>query len=207
MACAVSLLFNAEVADAVSERWQRLADAGLSRSMLELGYPPHVTLAVFDDLDARAIVAALDGVFNRASHIEVSLVGIVTFGPGSGVCYAALAPLPELHRLHETVLAAIDKTCRPHYQAGRWTPHCTLATNLPDAELERARKLLVRDWRPVSAPSTLPTSWNSRQLSESGAGLFQLPDPTARPELVSSAAPARWREPARTSACAGHSPP
>ena len=150
MAFAVTLLFDAEVAAAVSERWQRLADVGLSRSMPELGYSPHVTLAVFDQLDAKVAATALDDVFKRANRFEVTLNEISTFGSGSGTCYAALAPSPALHRLHETVLAAIAAACRPHYQAGRWVPHCTLAMDLPDPELERARDLLARDWRPPS---------------------------------------------------------
>ena len=150
MAFAVSLLFNASVADAVSERWHRLVDAGLSRSMLDLGYPPHVTLTVSDHLDAKVAATALDDAFRRAGQIEITLTGIATFGPGSGVCYAALAPSPELHRLHETVLAVAGETCRPHYQTGRWTPHCTLATGLTDADMTQALDLLARDWRPLA---------------------------------------------------------
>jgi len=46
MAYAAVLLFNSDLAEAMSRRWSRLADAGMSRSMLDLGYPPHVTLAV-----------------------------------------------------------------------------------------------------------------------------------------------------------------
>jgi 2'-5' RNA ligase len=146
MACAVSLLLSAGLTDAVSEHWHRLADAGLSRSMLELGYPPHVTLAVHDDLDARVAAAALDDVLRRVSRFEVTLTGVATFGSGSGVCYAALAPSPGLHRLHETVLTATGGTCRPHYQSGRWTPHCTLAMGLTDGDMTRAQDLLAQNW-------------------------------------------------------------
>jgi len=146
MACAISLLLSAELTDAVSGHWHRLADVGLSRSMLELGYPPHVTLAVYDDLDAKVAAAALDGVFRRVNRFEVTLTGIATFGPGSGVCYAALAPSPVLHRLHETVLAATGGACRPHYQSGHWTPHCTLATGLTDDQMVGAQDLLAQNW-------------------------------------------------------------
>jgi hypothetical protein len=104
MAYAVSLLFNPEITTAISARWQRLADVGLSRSMLELGYVPHVTLAVFDRLDVNAATASLDAVFKDAAPLEVTLGGITTFGAGSGVCYAALAPSVELSRLHAAVL-------------------------------------------------------------------------------------------------------
>lgn len=146
MALAVSLLLSADLAGAVSQRWDRLADAGLSRSMLELGYAPHVTLAVFDRLDARVVAGALEDVLGRQSRFPVTLTGIATFGPGSGVCYAALAPSAELVRLHEAVLDAAGEICRPHYQVGRWTPHCTLATGMADIDLARAHELLLPGW-------------------------------------------------------------
>ena len=146
MAYGISLLLNAELADAVSERWHNLAAAGVSRSMPDFGYPPHVTLAVFDRLDAKVTAVALDHVFRHANRFEVTLTGIATFGPGSGVCYAALARSPALHLLHEAVLAAVGQTCRPHYQARHWTPHCTLATGLTDLDLARAQDLLAQGW-------------------------------------------------------------
>jgi 2'-5' RNA ligase len=146
MAFAVSLLFNSDMATAISARWKRLADAGISSSMLDLNYQPHVTLAVYDELPVDAAVASLDRLFHNVDQIEVTFAGLSTFGSGSGVCYAALAPSPDLMRLHATIIAAIGETSRPHYQVGRWTPHCTLATGMTDAELDRARSLLEQDW-------------------------------------------------------------
>lgn len=150
MAFAVSLLFDPETSDAISGRWKRLADAGLSNSMLDLGYRPHVTLAVYDELAADAAIAALDRVFDNASQLAVTLTAFSTFGAGSGVCYAALAPSADLVRSHTTIVAAIGETCRPHYQTRNWTPHCTLATGMTDAEMGQARDLLEREWRPLS---------------------------------------------------------
>jgi 2'-5' RNA ligase len=150
MAYAVSLLFNAEMTDAVSDRWQRLADAGLSRSMVDLGYQPHLTLAVYDELAVDTASAALDRVFDNVDRMPVTLTDFSTFGASSGVCYAALASSPDLMRLHATTVAAISETCRPHYQVGHWTPHCTLATGMTDIEIDYARNLLVKDWRSLA---------------------------------------------------------
>lgn len=49
MALAVSLLFDGATTAAVEALWQRLAEAGISKSMLDLGYSPHVTLTVVQD--------------------------------------------------------------------------------------------------------------------------------------------------------------
>src|SRR6266702_7906393 len=104
MAFAITLLFSSEIADAVSARWTRLADAGLSRSMLDLKYPPHVTLAVYDALEVDAAVASLDRAFDNVGQIPVTSTEFSTFGTGSGVCYAALAPSPDLMRLHAAIV-------------------------------------------------------------------------------------------------------
>ena len=84
--------------------------------------------------------------FKTIGRFAVTLTGIAAFGPGSGVVYAALAPSPGLLDLHAMVLIAIGETCRPHYQAGHWMPHCTLATNLSDADAEKAWRLLAEGW-------------------------------------------------------------
>src|SRR5882757_394980 len=150
MAFALSLLLNPEIADAVSARWTRLADAGLSKSMLDLNYPPHVTLAVYDALAVYAAVASLDRAFDNVGQIPVTLTDFSTFGTGSGVCYVALAPSLDLMRLHAATVAAIGEICGPHYRTGIWTPHCTLATGMSDAEMSRARDVLATDWQPLT---------------------------------------------------------
>jgi 2'-5' RNA ligase len=149
MAYAVSLLFNADVTDVIAAHWRRLANANLSRSMLDIEFPPHVTLTVYETLRTDVATAALDRVFENVDQMAVTLTGVTTFGAGSGVLYAALSPSGDLMRLQTMVAAAIDEACRPHYQAGGWTPHCTLATGLDDASLDRAKTILEGHWRPL----------------------------------------------------------
>jgi hypothetical protein len=149
MAFAVTLLFEPDIAAAIVARWDVLAAAGVSRSMLDLGYRPHVSLVVHDGPIAAGAAAALDRVFAQADRMAATLTGVTTFGPGSGVCYAALAPSPELMRLHVSTVSAMGDCCRPHYQTGRWTPHCTLATDMSDLDMGRANALLDKDCQPL----------------------------------------------------------
>jgi 2'-5' RNA ligase len=149
MAFAVTLLFDAATAAAIAARWELLAAAGVSRSMLDLGYSPHVTLVVHDGAIDAGAADALDRVFAQVDRMAVTLSGVTTFGAGSGVCYAAMAPSPDMMRLHARTVNAMDDACRPHYQTGRWTPHCTLATDMSDLDMGRANALLDPDWRPL----------------------------------------------------------
>ena len=150
MGFAVCLLFDPEVAAAMSARWDLLAAAGISRSMLDLGYPPHVTLAVYDELDVAPAVVSLDRAFGGVAQVPVTLTGFSTFGAGSGVCYAAVAPSPELNSLQARVLAVVGEPCRPYCEPAQWTPHCTLAVGMADAEIDRARGVLGPDWRTIA---------------------------------------------------------
>jgi len=149
MAFAVTLLFDSETATAISARWELLAAASVSRSMLDLGYPPHVTLVVHDGPIDVGVSVALDRVFAQVDRMAMTLTGVTTFGAGSGVCYAALAPSLDLMRLHARTVGAMGDACRPHYQTGRWTPHCTLATDMSDLDMGRANAVLDKDWRPL----------------------------------------------------------
>lgn len=128
----------------------QLADAGVSRSMLDIGFPPHVTLVVCDTLRTDVAIAALDSIFENVDQMAVTLSGVTTFGSGSGALYAALAPSPDLMRLQAKAADAIGEICRPHYQTGSWTPHCTLATGVDDARLDRAKTIIARNWRPLT---------------------------------------------------------
>ena len=102
---------------------------------------------IYDELDVEAAVASLDRILGNVDQVPVTLTGFSTFGAGSGVCYAALRASPELDALHATIMDVMGGSCRLHYQRGHWTPHCTLALGLTDAEMERARAVLVPDWR------------------------------------------------------------
>jgi len=160
MAFAVTLLFDAATTTAISMRWQLLAMAGVSRSMPDLGYPPHVSLAVYDELDVEAAVASLDRILGNVDQVPVTLTGFSTFGAGSGVCYAALRASPERDALHARVTDGIRGACKLYYQRGHWTPHCTVAVGLTDAEMDRARHVLEPDWR------TLDGAFEAAELVE-----------------------------------------
>ncbi|MGO4716492.1 2'-5' RNA ligase family protein [Bradyrhizobium sp. 2TAF24] len=145
MAYAISLLLDDNAADRIRWHWQLLAATGLSRSMLELGYAPHLTLAVCDQLDVAAAEHALEQLFAGRSVIDVALTVVETFA-ASGVIFAALAESAELRQLQAEVVAALPGAVRPDYQPHAFTPHVTLATGLSPTSLQLARQLFEQYW-------------------------------------------------------------
>lgn len=146
MAYAISLLLDDAAAARVRWHWDLLAATKLSRSMPELGYVPHVTLAVCDEIDVAAAQAALDAVFAGRPALDIALTVVQTFGAASGVLYAALAESSELRQLQADVAAVLPGAVRPDYQPHAFTPHVTLATGLSPHSLALAQRLFEQYW-------------------------------------------------------------
>jgi 2'-5' RNA ligase len=127
MGLAVSLLFDGATTARVRSLWDRLGEAGISTSMLDLGYAPHLTLTVMEDEE---LAAQLQRELTRRAwgdglDMEIGPVGrfegtdIVWLG-GAGERLRALQG--DVAGL--VALGAID----PHYRPDNWVPHVTLQT-------------------------------------------------------------------------------
>lgn len=128
MPIALSLHFDPATAAAVRGVWSALAAGGVSRDMLELGYPPHLTLIVAEDARHAPMLASA---LPRLAPLvpAVLALGDVRQFEGTSVtwlsCTADGAGLEGLHAAAADVLPA--DAVEPHYRVGAWTPHVTLA--------------------------------------------------------------------------------
>lgn len=151
MALALVLLLDGTTSKAVRAVWEDLAARGISTSMVDLGYPPHLTLTVVDD---EAMAPTLD----RALP-DLAALGRLTLTLGSaarfdGTDVVYLGATGEgLTDIHGAASALVPQaTIHPHYRIGQWTPHVTLETaGHAEAALERAHEM----WpEPVAARVT-----------------------------------------------------
>lgn len=153
MPYAVSLLLDEKGAASIREHWSALAGAGISRSMLDLGYPPHITLRVYDDLDLGPAVNSLERSFESKTAIHVALDQLSAFSD-TGVLYAGSSDISQLSDAHARA-EILDRQCHPHYMKDRWMPHCTLATGLSPIQTRAGKELLARDWQTLPARLTV----------------------------------------------------
>jgi 2'-5' RNA ligase len=145
MALALNLLFEAETTAAVRQLWQELADAGISSDMLDLSYPPHMTLLVTDDEQLATSLTPALASLSPLVPSSLRLGEVNNFAPTEVVylgCDGDLTQLHELHRLAAVLLP--EDSLRPHYRPRSWTPHVTLQT-VGDAS--RALKLMRNRWQ------------------------------------------------------------
>ena len=143
MALALSLVFDEAAVVPVRALWQALADAGISRDMLELNYPPHLTLVVADDDGMEdAMRQALSQ--GRDRSISITLGGVNRFD-GTQVVWLECYGGDALTALHADIATQLPlEGIRPYYRPGQWTPHMTLQTA---GDAEAALGLSTSHWR------------------------------------------------------------
>jgi 2'-5' RNA ligase len=139
----LELLLDDELDTAVRGQWAALAAAGLPSQARHTGESnrPHVTLTVASsvpDLIEGRLSAVAAGV-----PLTVRLGGLLCFGARGGsrqVLSRLVVPTPALLAVQATAAALFgDLPGSPaNLAAGAWTPHVTLARNLPTERLGAA---------------------------------------------------------------------
>ncbi len=140
MPLAITLRLDAAAAAPVAAMWRALADAGIDTNCCDLGYPPHITLAVYpDDAPAETLRAVLLVLTPTWQALPITLAGIGIFPAPSPTLWQTPVPTSALLACHDALLAALpDVPPHPHYGAESWVPHVTLSGPLrnPAAALQ-----------------------------------------------------------------------
>ena len=139
---AISLSADNTSAQPIRALWGEVAQFEDAPSMQALGYPPHITLAIYDATlvaaeQARTVLAeAIRGATAPRAFFE----SVRIFDSDALILWAAPQPSPDLHRLHNALHRRIDPAlCHPHYRPDAWIPHCTLGTRIRPERRDAAR--------------------------------------------------------------------
>ncbi len=131
MKCAISLKAVNHTADRIRALWDQVAVYEAVPSMAALNYPPHITLAVYQEIDLDLLKVALRKACMETAAVYLSFTSLRFFDGDPIVLWACPSPSPALIQLHAAVHACIDSAkCDPHYRPGAWIPHCTLGTQI-----------------------------------------------------------------------------
>jgi 2'-5' RNA ligase len=130
MAFAICLKAPNDTADPIRALWEQVARFESRPSTATLNYPPHLTLAIYDDIPLVRLRAGLREAFAGTSALRL-LFTRLRFLDDPLVLWAELSLTVALATAYERVHACIDpQLCHPHYQPGAWVPHCTLGTEI-----------------------------------------------------------------------------
>jgi len=151
MPFALELALDPESAAAVRTAWRALAVAGFPL-MADLGANPHVSLAIWEEIDVTAMSAAVAELGRETAPLPIAFDRVAVF-PTTGVVFLAPVPdaaLRDMQARCQRRLGAHGRQPWPHYAPDTWVPHCTLAQDLDDpGALARARSVAERMPLPV----------------------------------------------------------
>jgi len=149
---AVQLYFDQKMEDDFFTFRESLYKLGINPVLGKLDDRPHVSLAVFGNIDFDRVVKITSAFAPLYKQLPVQLDAFGSFPTSSNVLY--LLPVPshpllELHKqFHELLLK--EKILSSHYYLpDQWVPHCTLEFELSDDQFNLAFQLCKKHFSPI----------------------------------------------------------
>ena len=144
MPYAVMLYFDNQTETTINKVWQALADDNLATGVQYAGIRPHITLAIYDELDCRSCENELVKITSKTVSMAIQLAHLGIFTNPELVVFAAPAPTKEFLDFHENLHSSLASEAKKPwglYQPGNWVPHCTLAL---DFKMENLTEIIHR---------------------------------------------------------------
>jgi len=159
MPYAVTLDLDQAAVDRALAMAVRIERAGIGGATVTArGVRPHLTLAVYGDLDAGAVSSRLAAFARAEPRMPLAIPALGAFPAiGAGAVYLAPTPTVALLDLQARLHAALPdlaEACHRHCRPGQWVPHVTLAMDLPAGDLAPALAAAAQDWSPLQARAT-----------------------------------------------------
>jgi 2'-5' RNA ligase len=137
---------NLRVSGDAASYWElvdRASGLEAKPSIRSLCYPPHITLAKYDE----SLPGELEAVINAladAPALTLTFERLGSFDPGFLILWVAPKPQAALLDLHARVHSMIDaQRCRLPYRPANWTPHCSIALRIAEEHRGTAARLLA----------------------------------------------------------------
>jgi 2'-5' RNA ligase len=141
MPFAIQLFFDPASDSTVRHLWAEIASRGLPFPLRDSGNRPHVSLAIYRQIDATVCADLLNSFAQTQAPFALSIASLGIFPGEQAVVFLAPIGSPHLFDLHRQVHQLFQDTGvlpSPYYLPGQWTPHCTLATRVPPQFLSQA---------------------------------------------------------------------
>lgn len=151
MKYAVELYFDKNTEEEILKLAQGIANAGISKKYLEWRTRPHITIAIFNDIDIEKCDKILKEIVKDTRTFPALLSSIGVFN-NTRTVYLAPVVCDELINLHKRVHKAFD-FCDlngwEYYTAGQWVPHCAIMLGSEDEEsaLVEATRYVIENYK------------------------------------------------------------
>lgn len=144
MPFAVHLFFDPASERAIRSTWRTLAKDGVPSFLHDSATRPHLSLALYDELNMAACVGKLKLFAEMFSPFDLTISSLGIFPTGQSFVF--LAPivtqkLLDVHAYTHQLLEDSSTSTVTNYVPGCWIPHCTLVLNRDAGRLAQAIEL------------------------------------------------------------------
>ena len=133
MAYAVSVYFDKQTQAVIRQIWARMAETGVSRFLSDGPYRPHLTCAIYAELDITGFAPALASLALSQKRFPVTLSYPGIFTGEEVTVFLAATVSQTLLTFHQQVSKLTHlhgETPNPFYLPNRWNPHCSIARRI-----------------------------------------------------------------------------
>ena len=151
MTYAIEMYFDKETENKIMNLAQKVADAKLSTKFLEWKTRPHITMAVFNDVDENKCIDLLKDFVKDVKSIPAFLDSVAMFNDTKTV-FLNPTMTKNMYQLHSDLhekLKEFDTQGWEWYLPDSWVPHCTVALNGEDEEdaFYKTSELILREFK------------------------------------------------------------
>jgi 2'-5' RNA ligase len=125
---------------------------GINPVLGKLGDRPHVSLAVFGDVEIDKVIRVTSAFAPLCRQFPAQLDAFGAFPTASNVVYllpVPTRPLLELHKLFHEMLQKENILSSHYYLPDQWVPHCTLEFEMTDKQFYLAMQLCKKNYTPI----------------------------------------------------------
>ena len=151
MAYAINIRSDNDSSDSIRSLWKTCGALETSPSMEAMQYPPHFTLAIYDDIRLPDLFAGFESALDSLSRMTIRFESLGYFeAPDAIILWAAPILPKQLLATHARIHSMIDTSiCRKNYRPGVWVPHCSLATSIGLNRKDEALTIAEQSIEPV----------------------------------------------------------
>lgn len=132
-----ALLLDPFTEETVRSIWTDLEREGITSSLPAIVCAlPHLTLCICEDVDPAGVALELQHFAAEVQPFQISFSALGAFPAAGGTAVFLQPTITEglllTHRQFHQRLQSTLIGISPYYQAGQWTPHCSLGIGLPE---------------------------------------------------------------------------
>ena len=152
MGFAVELYFDNQTEESVWDLRHALIEQGISSTISDLGDRPHISLAVFSNVDCDDLISLTKEYAGKIEPFNFQLSAIGTFPTDENGLFLSPVPTNQLLNCHQGFhhrLVESKITSSAYYIPANWIPHCTVEMNIPDEQLSKAFEVCKKAFKPL----------------------------------------------------------